>query len=66
MLPLAGWKLLISFKKIPDNSGIAFLVMQYLNPTHTGNMPALLNKYTSLPVYKAKDYLKVDVNYILT
>ena len=50
------------FKNMPIDTGMAFIVIQHLDPTHTGIMPELLQKMTKMKVYQATDTLKVKPN----
>ncbi|MDO8316824.1 MAG: chemotaxis protein CheB, partial [Flavobacterium sp.] len=50
------------FKNMPIDSGMAFIVIQHLDPTHTGIMPELLQRMTEMKVYQATDTLKVKPN----
>jgi two-component system CheB/CheR fusion protein len=50
------------FGNIPENSGIAFVVIQHLDPTHAGIMPELLQRITHMKVSQASDLLKVKPN----
>ena len=50
------------FANTPKDSGIAFVVIQHLDPTHVGIMPELLQRITSMKVFQAKDSLKINPN----
>jgi two-component system CheB/CheR fusion protein len=52
------------FGNMPDNSGIAFVVIQHLDPNHVGIMPELLQSITPMKVLQASDQLKVKPNYV--
>ena len=43
----------------PANSGMAFIVIQHLDPTHKGMMPELLQRATPMPVSQARNRMKV-------
>ena len=47
------------FGSMPNNSGMAFVIIQHLDPTHAGIMPELLQRITQMRVYQATDGLKV-------
>lgn len=47
---------------VPQNSGMAFVVIQHLDPTHKGIMPELLQRITGMEVIRVKDRLKVKPN----
>ena len=50
------------FANMPVNNGMAFVVIQHLDPTHVGIMPELLQRITPMKVYQATDRLKVKQN----
>jgi two-component system CheB/CheR fusion protein len=50
------------FKNTPSNCGMAFVVIQHLDPTHVGIMPELLQRMTQMEVLQATDALKVKPN----
>ena len=50
------------FKNMPNNSGMAFVVIQHLDPTHAGIMPELLQRMTEMKVLQATDTLRVKPN----
>jgi two-component system CheB/CheR fusion protein len=52
------------FKNMPNNCGMAFVVIQHLDPTHIGIMPELLQRMTQMKVLQATDALKVKPNHI--
>lgn len=41
--------------RMPANSGLSFVLVQHLDPSHDTLMPELLAKHTSMPVSKAQD-----------
>ncbi len=45
---------------VPASSGMAFVVVQHLDPTHKGILPELLQRATTLPVQQVKDRMKVQ------
>lgn len=49
---------------LPEDSGMAFIVVQHLDPTHVSTMPDLLKKYARIPVVEARDGAKVQPNYV--
>ncbi|MBN1473482.1 MAG: PAS domain-containing protein [Syntrophaceae bacterium] len=49
-------------KKVPDNSGMAFVIVQHLDPTHKGIMHELLGRATSMEVFQVKDRMQVKPN----
>jgi len=46
----------------PENSGMAFVIIQHLDPTHKGIMPELLQRATPMEVFQAKERMKVKPN----
>jgi two-component system CheB/CheR fusion protein len=44
---------------VPQASGMAFIVVQHLDPTHKGMLPELLQRVTAMPVQQVKDGIKV-------
>ena len=51
-------------KAIPENSGMAFVLVQHLDPSHESMLPDLLQKVTSIPVLEISDDIKVQPNHI--
>ncbi len=47
---------------VPENSGMAFVVIQHLDPTQKGMLPELLQRITKLEVVLVTDRLKVKPN----
>ena len=45
---------------VPLNSGIAFVIVQHLDPTHTGMLPELLQRATRMEVMQAANRMKVS------
>jgi two-component system CheB/CheR fusion protein len=50
------------FENTPNGSGMAFVVIQHLDPNHKGIMPELLQRITLMKVFQATDSLKVKPN----
>ena len=55
------------FSNMPQDSGMAFVVIQHLDPTHAGIMPELLQRITPMKVMQASNALKVkpDTVYVI-
>ena len=53
--------------RVPAESGMAFVIVQHLDPTHKGIMPELLQRATSMKVVQVKDRTKVrpDCVYVI-
>jgi len=47
---------------VPENSGMAYVVIQHLDPTQKGMLPELLQRITAMKVYQAADRMPVKVN----
>ena len=47
---------------VPKNSGLAFVIVQHLDPIHKGIMVELLQRGTSMPVTQVKDRTRVKPN----
>jgi chemotaxis methyl-accepting protein methylase len=45
---------------VPEGSGMAFVIVQHLDPTHKGVMPELLQRSTGMKVVQVKDQTKVQ------
>ena len=52
------------FEKIPENCGMAFIVIQHLDPNHIGILPELLQRTTTLKVLQVTDRLRVKPNHV--
>jgi len=52
------------FENMPKNNGMAFVVIQHLDPNYVGIMPELLQRTTDMKVVQATDHLKVLPNYV--
>lgn len=51
-------------KAIPENSGMAYVLVQHLDPTHESILPEILAKVTSLPVREITDDIHLEPNNI--
>src|SRR5262249_6637579 len=51
-------------KHVPAHSGMAFVVVQHLDPTHKGMLVELLQRATSMPVGQATDRLKIEPDHV--
>lgn len=47
---------------VPEKCGLAFVVIQHLDPTQKGMLPELLQRITSMKVYQVKDRMPVRIN----
>jgi two-component system CheB/CheR fusion protein len=48
--------------RVPQNSGMAFVIVQHLDPTRRGIMPELLQRTTGMKVVQVKDRTMVQPN----
>ena len=54
----------IFLKNIPPKCGIAFVIVQHLDPTHKGIMVELLQRVTDLPVVQVTDCLRIEPDHV--
>ena len=52
------------FANMPKDSGMAFVVIQHLDPTHVGILPELLQRKTDMKVTQITDNLQVKPNHV--
>ncbi|MDP4193089.1 MAG: chemotaxis protein CheB, partial [Bacteroidota bacterium] len=52
------------FTHVNEPNGMAYVVIQHLDPTHKGMMPELLQRCTTMKVFQAKEGLKIRPNSI--
>jgi chemotaxis methyl-accepting protein methylase len=54
-------------RHVPQGCGMAFVIIQHLDPTHKGIMPELLQRATGMEVFQVKDRMKVkpDCVYVI-
>jgi chemotaxis response regulator CheB len=52
------------FRNMPENSGMAFIVVSHLDPTRISIMPELLQKSTSMKLLQAKDGMLVKPDHV--
>ncbi|MEK6708756.1 MAG: chemotaxis protein CheB [Pseudomonadota bacterium] len=53
-------------KALPLDTGMAFVLVQHLDPKHISLLPELMARATSMPVIEASDGLRVEPNYIMS
>ncbi len=49
-------------RHLPVGSGLAFVIVQHLDPTHKGMLPELLQRSTTMTVLQVKERMKVKPN----
>ncbi|MGE4587355.1 MAG: chemotaxis protein CheB [Mangrovibacterium sp.] len=52
------------FDNIPDNTGMAFVIVQHLSPDYKSLMPELLAKHTRMEIYTSEDDQEIIPNCI--
>lgn len=52
----------VFFKAMPDDSGMAFIVVVHLDPDHVSLLPDLLQRHTKMTVLKISDGMVVEAN----
>ncbi len=52
------------FQNMSADTGLAFVIVSHLDPTHKGIMPELLQRVTTMEVQQAKDGMKVQQNQV--
>jgi len=51
-------------KRVPEQSGMAYVVVQHLDPTHNGMLVELLRRASSLPIEQATDGVVVEPDHV--
>ncbi len=54
------------FSAMPENSGMAFVLVAHLDPSHSSILPELIQKKTKMKVTQATDNIKVLPNQVYT
>ena len=52
------------FSHLPPDTGLAFVLVPHLEPTHKGMMPELLGRHTKMKVVEAEDGMEVQPNHV--
>jgi two-component system CheB/CheR fusion protein len=52
------------FDHVPNDTGMAFIIIQHLSPDFKSLMPELLSKHTEMPIYTAEDKQTIKPNCI--
>src|SRR3989338_1246343 len=50
------------FRKVPPDSGMAFVLVSHLDPSHASILTEILQRTTTMPVVEAQDQMKVAPN----
>ena len=56
--------LTLFLKNVPSRSGMAFVIVQHLDPTHKGMMVELLQRTTAMPVVEVTDRLIIEPDHV--
>src|SRR5450631_2780574 len=51
-------------KALPPDTGLAFVIIQHLNPQHESLLPDLLARSTAMPVRQVKDGIRIEPNHV--
>jgi len=51
-------------RNVPKKSGMAFIIIQHMDPTHKGMLVELLSRVTTMPVIQIKDRTIVQPDYV--
>jgi two-component system CheB/CheR fusion protein len=52
------------FEAMPDVPGMAFVLIQHLDPTHESLMVDLLSRHTQMKVIQVEDRMQVEANHV--
>lgn len=52
------------FVKMPETTGMAFIVVSHLDPNHVSIMPELIQKSTGMILFQAEDGMRVEPNHV--
>src|SRR6266705_378883 len=51
-------------RALPADTGMAFVLIQHLDPKHESQLPEVLSRTTAMPVITVTDRLRVEPNHI--
>jgi two-component system CheB/CheR fusion protein len=51
-------------KALPADTGMSFVLIQHMDPTHESMLPRLLAKATPMPVHEVTDGMAVEPNHV--
>ncbi len=52
------------FNAMPDNNGMAFVVILHLSPEHESELPAVLQTNTKMPVIQVRETVKIEPDHV--
>ena len=54
----------VFLKNVPAKCGVAFVIVQHLDPTHKDMMVELLQRVTAIPIVQVSDCLKIEADHV--
>jgi len=51
-------------KHLPDDTGMAFVLVQHLDPTHASALTEILSRATTMPVTEVRDGIRAEPNHV--
>ena len=51
-------------KAVPENSGMAYIIVQHLSPSHESILPDILSRATTVPVLEITDDCEIEADHI--
>ncbi|MGE5575318.1 MAG: chemotaxis protein CheB [Ignavibacteria bacterium] len=51
-------------ENLPEDTGLAFVVIQHLAPTQESMLPEILSRSTKMPVNKVENEMRVEINHV--
>jgi len=51
-------------KHLPGNTGMAFVLVQHLDPTHASALTEILSRATAMPVTEVRDGMRIEPNHV--
>jgi two-component system CheB/CheR fusion protein len=52
------------FENMPENTGMAFVVVSHLDPNHVSIMPELIQRSTKMNLFQAEDGMKIERDHV--
>lgn len=52
------------FERMPSKSGMAFILVSHLDPTHISILPEILTKKTKMKAHQIEDGQKIEPNHV--
>ena len=51
-------------KHLPNDTGMAFVLVQHLDPTHASALTEILSRATAMPVTEVRDGMRIEPNHV--